>query len=313
MFCGAGGSSWGARAAGAEIVAGFDMWQAAGEVYKDNFPDATFFPGKLEDHKLKTLKKKLGTIDLILASPECTNHSPARGNKPQCEKSKETAFQITRFAKALKPRWVVIENVINMRKWTRYGEFIETLTALGYKTRELTIKASDLGVATSRRRLFILCDRKADPSMIELPPKATLKTAREIIDLNGTYRYSPLKKRGRAKATLERAKRGMAALGSKEPFLLVYYGSDAAGGWQSLDVPLRTITTVDRFALVKPRGGGHCMRMLQPPELMAAMGMPEEFQFENGGTRRSKIHMIGNAVCPNVMKAVVGTVTRVGE
>jgi len=288
------------------------MWERAGEVYKDNFPEATFFPGRLEDHKLSELKKQLGTIDLILASPECTNHSPARGNKPRCEKSKETAFQVTRFAKTLKPRWIVIENVISMRKWTRYGEFIEAFGGLGYKTRALTIKASDLGVATSRRRLFVLCDREADPPMIEPPPETPLKTAREIVDLNGTYRYSPLKKRGRAKATLERAERGMAVLGRKEPFLLVYYGSDAAGGWQSLDVPLRTITTVDRFALVKPRGGGHCMRMLQPPELKAAMGMPEGFQFKHGGTRRNKIHMIGNAVCPHVMETMVGAVKRNG-
>ena len=31
------------------------------------------------------------------------------------------------------------------------------------------------------------------------------------------------------------------------PFLIVYYGSDGAGGWQALDRPLRTLTTLDRF------------------------------------------------------------------
>jgi site-specific DNA-cytosine methylase len=32
LFCGAGGSSWGARQAGIEIVAAFDLWPLAGEV-----------------------------------------------------------------------------------------------------------------------------------------------------------------------------------------------------------------------------------------------------------------------------------------
>lgn len=304
MFCGAGGSSWGARLAGAEIVAGFDMWPLAEKVYKDNFPEARFFPGRLEGLKPKALVKELGDIDLIMASPECTNHSPAKGNKPRCEKSRETAFQVTRFAKALNPRWIVVENVTSMKKWTRYDEFLQALQDLGYKTSEQTIMASDLGVGTSRRRLFILCDREADPPKVEKPAKARLKTAGEVVDLNGIYPYTPLRKRGRAKATLERAERGMAALGRNESFLLVYYGSDGAGGWQSLDVPLRTITTVDRFALIKPRGGGHCIRMLQPPELKAAMGMPQKFCIKHG-TRRDRIHMIGNAVCPPVMRTAV--------
>jgi DNA (cytosine-5)-methyltransferase 1 len=110
---------------------------------------------------------------------------------------------------------------------------------------------------------------------------------------------------------LLRAERAMATVGRNEPFLLVYYGSDHAGGWQSLDSPLRTITTLDRFALVKPGIGGHVMRMLQVPELKAAMSMPGRFRFV-GGTRRDRIHMIGNAVCPKVMKHVVLSLTSQG-
>ncbi|WP_223201951.1 hypothetical protein, partial [Streptococcus pneumoniae] len=59
---------------------------------------------------------------------------------------------------------------------------------------------------------------------------------------------TPLFTRDRAKGTLERAERAIKELGPNEPFLLVYYGSDKAGGWQSLDRPLRTVTTLDRFA-----------------------------------------------------------------
>jgi DNA (cytosine-5)-methyltransferase 1 len=49
LFCGVGGSSWGARSAGTQIIAGFDLWPLAGETYGDNFPEATFYEGKIED------------------------------------------------------------------------------------------------------------------------------------------------------------------------------------------------------------------------------------------------------------------------
>lgn len=101
----------------------------------------------------------------------------------------------------------------------------------------------------------------------------------------------------------------MESIGSNTPFLLVYYGSDAAGGWQRLDVPLRTVTTLDRFALVKPHKGGHEMRMLQVPELKRAMGFPSSYRLEYG-TRRDKIRLLGNAVSPPVMAAVIKALTK---
>lgn len=308
LFCGAGGSSWGAREAGVEIVAAFDLWPLAGKVHDANFPEAEFIPGRLEEIDVDALVKRFGSIDLILASPECTNHSPAKGNKPRCEKSKDTAFQVVRFASAFKPRWIVIENVVSMRKWTRYAEFKSALENLGYKLREQVLNAAHFGVAQSRRRLFLVADSQQTPPIVE-SRKAKTKKVENIIDLNGTYQWSPLRKPNRAKATLERAERGVSVLGPDKPFLLVYYGSDGAGGWQKLNRPLRTITTVDRFALVKPDlKNGHVMRMLQVPELQAAMGMPPQMKL-NAGTRRDRIKLIGNAVCPPVMKRVIETLT----
>lgn len=73
--------------------------------------------------------------------------------------------------------------------------------------------------------------------------------------------------RHRGKNTIARAERAMAKLGEDEPFLLVYPGSDAPGGGQRLNAPLRTVTTLDRFASVRRNRHGHEMRMLQVPEL----------------------------------------------
>jgi DNA (cytosine-5)-methyltransferase 1 len=309
LFCGAGGSSWGAQCAGVEIVAGFDMWQTAGAVYRDNFPNANFYEKRLEDIQPELLVSELGKIDIILASPECTNHSVAKGNKPRCEESRKTALQVLRFAEVFKPRWIVVENVASMRNWSRYEEFVRSIEKLGYHTRTELLNAADFGVAQSRRRLFILCDREKRPESVGLPRRKR-RTAQDIIDGNGTYNYSPLRTKRRAKATLKRAKRAIKQVGKKSRFLIVYYGSDAAGGWQRLNVPLRTITTLDRFALVKPSENGYAMRMLQPPELKAAMGWPKKYKIKHG-TRRDKVKMIGNAVCSPVMKAIVNGLTRV--
>ena len=85
--------------------------------------------------------------------------------------------------------------------------------------------------------------------------------------------------------------------------LIVYYGSDYAGGWQSLDVPLRTVTTIDRFGLVMWLDGVPYLRMLQPSELLRAMGGGTEHQLPYG-SRREKIKLCGNGVCSEVMTAI---------
>jgi DNA (cytosine-5)-methyltransferase 1 len=45
--------------------------------------------------------------------------------------------------------------------------------------------------------------------------------------------------------------------------------------------------------------------MLQPAELMVAMGFPNKYRFPRSATRRDCIKLIGNAVCPPVMTAIV--------
>ena len=121
IFCGVGGNSAGARAAGVEVVSGIDMCALATETFSANFPGSRVITSRLEDIDLNTLKKQIGRIDILLASPECTNHTCARGSAPRDESSQATAMLVVEYLRVLRPRWLVVENVIQMRTWSRYG------------------------------------------------------------------------------------------------------------------------------------------------------------------------------------------------
>jgi DNA (cytosine-5)-methyltransferase 1 len=309
LFCGGGGSSWGARGAGAEIICSVDAWDVATSTYQNNFPEAKVVNAMLDEKSSTRLLGDIGKIDLILASPECTNHTCAKGSRARDEDSRKTANYVIRFAERLNPRWIVIENVIQMRSWEGYLPLIEKLSSLGYYVSPQVIDASEFGVPQTRRRLFLLCDRQAEPGLVLPARRRRLRTARDVVEIEGPWESRPLYSEGRAPATLTRAERGMDALPKNEPFLVVYYGSDGSGGWQPLDRPLRTITTLDRFGLVTWQKRTPMLRMLQVPELLRAMGFDRKYGLPYG-SRRDKIKLLGNGVCPPVMEAIVTSITQ---
>jgi len=293
--------------AGVEIVAAVDMWPLAEATYRDNFPETKFYRQRCENLTPGKIKRQTDKIDILLASPECTSHTCAKGASPRSEKSRSTAFQVIRFAKALRPRWIVVENVVHMRSWKRFSKWLRAIEDLGYHTRVQVLNAADFGVPQTRRRLFVTADLHRVPPIVKGRPQRKVCVT-ELIETGNGFRSTPLYKKGRAKPTLARARRAIKQLGAGQPFLIVYYGSDGAGGWQGVDRPLRTITTVDRFGYVNPTDDGYELRMLQVPELSRAMGFPREHRLMRG-TRREKIKLIGNSVCPPVMRAIIESLT----
>jgi len=307
IFCGAGGSSAGARSAGARVRAGIDGWDLAVQTFQDNFEGAevqhrTLTPGCFPGREFRE-----GAFDMIIASPECTNHSPAKGSAPRCEESRRTSHYVLNFAARLRPRWIVLENVIQFRAWDGFETLLTELRRQKYSIKTDCLDASEFGVPQTRRRLFVICDRDRDVPEIPRSPK-TAPSASSIIRFDGKYESRPLYTDRRAVATIERAERAISSLGKRVPFLIVYYGSDGSGGWQSIERPLRTLTTLDRFGLVTWAGSEPLLRMLQVEELKAAMGFSRSHALRRG-SRRDRIKMIGNGVCPPVMKAVVEALT----
>ena len=152
-----------------------------------------------------------------------------------------------------------------------------------------------------------MCDREKLPGLVSAPSLEPRSVKSHVIMWSGPWLSKPLYRAGRADATIEKAERAIDMLGPGVPFLIVYYGSDGAGGWQSLDVPLRTVTTLDRFGLVTWAGTAPMLRMLQPAEIQRAMGFDAGYRLPYG-SRRDRIKLLGNAVCPPVMRAVVASV-----
>jgi DNA (cytosine-5)-methyltransferase 1 len=311
LFSGGGGSSYGARAAGAEIVCGVDAWPCATAAYAANFGDDKAVNLTLDGKSSPSALGDIGRIDLLLASPECTSHTCARGSRPPDEDSKRTANYVLAFAAALKPRWVVVENVIHMRGWHGYKPLLEALDKQGYQVRIEVLDASRFGVPQIRKRLFILADRERKPRHVPRK-RGKAPSARRILDPDGFWTSKPLRSEQRAQPTIERAERAIATLGARKPFLIVYYGSDGAGGWQPLNRPLRTVTTLDRFGLVTWQDQTPMLRMLQVPELSRAMGFGEDYLLDAVKQRRDRIKILGNGVPPPVMQAIVETLTADG-
>lgn len=100
-------------------------------------------------------------------------------------------------------------------------------------------------------------------------------------------------------------------------FLTAFYGNEKDGN--SVDEPLRTIPTRDRFGLVTIGQQDYEIadigfRMLQPVELFKAQGFPESYIFERGLdehgseiklTKTEQTRMVGNSVCPQLSRALV--------
>jgi DNA (cytosine-5)-methyltransferase 1 len=319
LFSGGGCGSAGARHGGLTMVGAADAWDIAAATYGDNFPSAKVVNAKLTDRSGPEMFGRIGRVDMLIASPECTHHSIARGNRPVDEESQRSGWYVMNFIKKLDPRWIVLENVTPMKNWPGFDDLIATLKKT-YKLRIGPLDAADFGTPQNRRRLFIVGDQLVTPT-IALPGLKATRDASCILEREGNYAAEPVYNGKRAASTIARVERGIAELGRGKDFLIVYYGSDRAGGWQRLDRPLRTLTTLDRFGLVQWIDGQPTLRMLQVPELKRAMGLTH-LKDEHGdgvqfaldqGTRRDKVKVLGNGVCAPVMRAVVGSLLGAGS
>lgn len=288
LFCGAGGSSTGAslacQAAGRRIeLVAVNHWERAVETHAANHPEAAHH---CEDLTTMDPRKAVpgGKLDLLVASPECTHHSVARGGMPCSDQSRASAWCVLRWATSLQIDRIMIENVPEFVSWgplgsngkplaSRKGEifkaFVESLKSSGYRVDWRILNAADYGAATSRRRLFLQAVRGRREIVW---PDATHSTsgndglfgarkkwrgAREIIDwqIAGTSIFN--RKRPLSANTLARIEAGLRKFGGKnaEPFIVLLKGTQSGhlgSSAKSVDGPVPALTTGNNVGLCEP-------------------------------------------------------------
>lgn len=295
LFAGLGGWSTGARMAGVDVVWAANHWPVAVEWHSKNHPDAIHVCQDLHQADWT----QVPAHDVLLASPCCQGHSKARGKSngnPQHDASRSTAWAVVSAAECHRPPVAIIENVPEFVEWSLYPAWCAAMNALGYQLAPHIVDCADLGVPQNRVRLFIVATRSDAPLFLQLPNISHVP-ATSFIDFNAGS-WSPIEKAGRAAATLERVESGRAAFGDR--FVFSYYGNTKTG--RSVDRPIGTITTRDRWAVVD----GDRMRMLTADENLAAMSFPAGTLRPDN--HRLTVHMAGNAVPPVAGQKIIQAV-----
>lgn len=297
LFSGAGGFTEGASQAGASVLWAANHWPLAVKWHAANHPSTQHACQDLH----QTDWRDVPVHDVTLGSPACQGHSPARGkDRPKHDADRSTAWAVVSCVEYHQPAFALVENVEAFRRWALYPAWRLALQALGYSVAEHLLDAADFGVPQNRVRLFLVLSRSKAPLRLRLQRQEQRPIASSI--RWDAYTWAPILKPGRSPATLARAEAGRRAFGDR--FVMPFYGSGSGLTGRSLERPLGTVTTRDRWAIVD----GDRMRMMQPAEYAAAMGFPESYQLPQ--KRTDAIHLLGNAVCPPVARELIAALGR---
>jgi DNA (cytosine-5)-methyltransferase 1 len=283
-FAGGGGASTGIEmATGLSVDIAINHDPAAIAMHKANHPDTEHYCESVWDvDPIKAVKGR--KVGLAWFSPDCKHFSKAKGGKPVEKKIRGLAWIAVKWAIAVKPRVIMLENVEEFKTWGPLNEegypdveqkgmtfqsFVKALESLGYKVDFKELRACDFGAPTIRKRFFMIarCDGKpivwpkpthGDPSRLEVQAGKlrAWRTSNEIIDWSiGTpsifSRNKPL-----SENTLRRIAKGIQrfVIDNPKPFI-VRIGHTGFGGDRlqyELNKPLTTITTKAEHCLINP-------------------------------------------------------------
>jgi DNA (cytosine-5)-methyltransferase 1 len=176
LFCGAGGLSEGFRQAGFHVLAGLDIDEAAGRTFSATHPEATFFPGKIQDIKVKDILKatglKPGELDVLVGGPPCQGYSVYNHQRGVDDPRAGLFREYLRIVEGLKPRWLVMENVSGLTSIADGGiirEIEAGMGRLGYVVKWQILKAEEYGVPQERRRIVFIANRIGAPILFPEP------------------------------------------------------------------------------------------------------------------------------------------------
>lgn len=167
LFCGAGGSSLGAEEAGIELQMAANHWPIAIDVHQANFPAAGHDCADISQAD----PRRYPRTNILLASPECTAHSNAKGvsRKAQnpnlfdsadlgAERSRATMWDVPRFVEAHRYEAVVVENVVDaFVGWIYRRSWWQTWDDAGYHAVIVNLNSAHTGrVHQWRDRVYVV-------------------------------------------------------------------------------------------------------------------------------------------------------------
>lgn len=309
LFCGAGGTSHGLVEACSEV--GYDVeltainhWEIAVATHRKNHESARHYCASLDSLNPRELYKP-GELFILWASPECTHHSIARGGRPVNDQSRATAWCVVRWAEALQPPIILVENVKEFLTWGPIGSngkplkskagdafraWVKCLESLGYRVEWRILCAADYGDPTTRRRLFVYAVRGRRKIVWPEPTHASHDclsedlfgkvrkpwvAARKVIDWDDKGKSIFDRKKPLAEKTMRRIMIGLEKFGLA-PFIVPQH----EGGCNlvdSVENPVRTVTTRNGTAianpfLVKLRGTNDAASVDEPAPTVTAGG-----------------------------------------
>lgn len=184
LFAGIGGFRLGLEQAGHECVGYVEFNEHARKSYEYMHDvkgewtanDIT----KVTDEQIR----ELGKVDIIAGGPPCQPFS-ASGHKRGFEDTRGTLFfDFARFAKEIKPRYLIIENVkglLNHNEGRTFHTILQTLDELGYDAEWQCINSKHHGVAQNRERVYIIGHLRTERGKTVFPiPETTHGVLRSV-------------------------------------------------------------------------------------------------------------------------------------
>lgn len=159
LFCGTGGFSRGAHAAGFEVVAAFDRDPILTSSFRLNFPDTKLV---LEDLSQTSGAELLGhaggAVDLVFGGPPCQGFSSI-GKRNKADVRRTLLGHFFRLVAEAKPSVFIMENVQGLAFADALPELEKAVACVGGHYEiigPLTLDAADFGAATKRKRIFVI-------------------------------------------------------------------------------------------------------------------------------------------------------------
>jgi DNA (cytosine-5)-methyltransferase 1 len=191
MFCGAGGSSTGAiMVPGVKVVTAMNHWARAIETHNTNHPDTDHVQADIS----QTDPRRIARTTMLWGSPECTNHSVAKGkkrvtNQPDifgdtiadeaADRSRATMWDMVRYVEHHNYEVFFTENVVDARRWIFFDEWLSCFHKMGYNTHIVYMNSmhaqyGGLPAPQSRDRMYVVGWKKGNkaPDFDRLRPQA---------------------------------------------------------------------------------------------------------------------------------------------